>query len=138
MPPKKSTGKSNKTLARRAPVTGSKRADTLFPVGRCNRLIRQGRYSDRVGASAGVFMAAVLEYICGEFLEAATQVCLEKKRTILKPSHINLGAKSDECLEKLLHMCQISEGGFMSNINEALMPMKKKNKGMAADGSQVV
>jgi len=34
-------------------------------------MIKQGRYSERVSASAGAYMAAVLEYICGEFLEAA-------------------------------------------------------------------
>lgn len=124
MPPKKSTGKSNKTLARREKVSGSKKADTLFPVGRCNSYLRRGRYSERLGASAGVFMAAVLEYICGEFLEAATQVCIERGRKQIKPNHINIGAKSDECLEKLMHMCMISEGGFMTNINEALFPKK--------------
>jgi histone H2A len=71
MPPKKSTGKS-KTLSKRKPtVSGSKRADTLFPVGRLNRMIKKGRFSERVSSSAGAFMAAVLEYITGEYLEAA-------------------------------------------------------------------
>lgn len=56
----------------------------------------------------------------------------------LKPRHINLGARTDECLEKLFHDVQVSEGGFLVNIHEALLPGKGKGKGAPADGSQVV
>ena len=71
-------------MSKRKPtVTGSRKADTIFPVGRLNRMIRQGRYAERIGVSAGVFMAAVLEYITAEFLEAAGNQCLEAKKSII-------------------------------------------------------
>ena len=52
----------------------------------------------------------------------------------LKPRHINLGARADDALDKLFRDVQISEGGFMLNIQEALLP-KQKGKAMQADGS---
>ena len=52
-------------------TTGSARAGVIFPVGRLNRLLRQGRYAPRVGGSAGAFMAGALEYIAAEVLELA-------------------------------------------------------------------
>jgi hypothetical protein len=54
----------------------------------------------------------------------------------IKPRHINHGARADDCLDKLFRDVQISEGGFMVNIHEALLP--KKGKAGPADGSQVV
>jgi len=64
-------------------------------------------------------------------------VCLERKMKTLKPRHINQGARSDECLDKLFRDVQLSEGGYLVNIHEALLP-KGKGKGGPADGSQVV
>ena len=52
-------------------VSGSSRAGLTFPVGRIARLLRQGRYSGRLGKSAAVFMAATLEYVVTEVLELA-------------------------------------------------------------------
>ena len=60
---------------RAAPKTGSSRAGITFPVGRTTRYIKQGRYSHQVGMGAGVFMAAVLEYVTSEILELAGNCC---------------------------------------------------------------
>jgi len=106
-------------------VSASTRADTLFPVGRLNRMIKQGRYSDRVGSSAGAFMAAALEYITAEILELAGDLCQQDKKKTLMPRHINLGIRSDEELSKLVGNIQITEGGMKHYVHEALLPAKK-------------
>ena len=49
----------------------SNRAGLQFPVGRIHRFMRKGRYSERIGAGAPVYMAAVLEYLVAEILELA-------------------------------------------------------------------
>ena len=69
----------SKKNERKAPVSNSVRAQTVFPVGRLNRMLKQGRYSDRIGGSAGVFMAGVLDYISAELLDLAGAVCEEHK-----------------------------------------------------------
>lgn len=132
-------GKSNtKGKARRsgngtkkAPVSHSVKAQTLYPVGRLNRYLKTGRYSERIGASAGAFMAAVLEYVTGEILELAGDLCHEKKMKTIQPRHINLGIRSDEELNKLIGNCVITEGGQHFNIHAALLPPKKGKKAEA-------
>ena len=44
-------------------TTKSSRAGLTFPVGRLTRYLRQGNYSKRCSPGAGIFMAAVLEYL---------------------------------------------------------------------------
>ena len=40
----------------------SNRAGLQFPVGRIYRLLRKGKYTERVGAGAPIHRAAVMEY----------------------------------------------------------------------------
>ena len=62
-------GKGGK--ARAKGKSRSSRAGLQFPVGRIHRLLRRGNYSERVGAGAPVYMAAVMEYLAAEVLELA-------------------------------------------------------------------
>ena len=45
------------------PKSRSSRAGLHFPIGRVHRLLRNGNYSERVGAGAPVYLAAILEYL---------------------------------------------------------------------------
>lgn len=47
-------------------VTRSVRAGLQFPVGRIGRYLKKGRYAQRVGSGAPVYLAAVLEYLAAE------------------------------------------------------------------------
>ena len=126
----RSSAKGTTSGLRTKAISGNVKAGTIFPVGRCNTLIRQGRYSDRVGKSAGAFMAAVLEYITAEMLELAGNVCDEGGKKRITPKHINLGVRHDEELAKLMTLTTISQGGMVSNIHESLLPAKKGKKAM--------
>ena len=83
-------------------VSGSARAGITFPVSRCNRMLRQGRYARRLGGSAGAYMAAVLEYVAAEILELAAEQAEQKKQRILKPKHLGRAVQSDGELGKLM------------------------------------
>lgn len=49
-------------------VSRSEKAGLQFPVGRIDRKLRKGMYSQRVGAGAPVYLAAVLEWVpCAYF-----------------------------------------------------------------------
>ncbi len=62
-------GKGGKAKAKAK--SRSSRAGLQFPVGRIHRLLRKGNYSERVGAGAPVYLAAVMEYLAAEVLELA-------------------------------------------------------------------
>lgn len=47
-------------------VSKSIKAGLQFPVGRITRFLKKGRYAQRLGGGAPVYMAAVLEYLAAE------------------------------------------------------------------------
>lgn len=51
---------------KKKPVSRSVKAGLQFPVGRIGRYLKKGRYSQRVGTGAPVYLAAVLEYLAAE------------------------------------------------------------------------
>ena len=74
----------------------SAKAGLQFPVGRIARYLKTGKYSERVGAGAPVYLAAVLEYLAAEVLELAGNAAKENKKTRIIPRHIQLAVRNDE------------------------------------------
>lgn len=109
-------------------VTRSARAGLQFPVGRINRLLKQGRYAERVGSSAPVYLAGVLEYLTAEILELAAKAATDNKRTRIAPRHIQLAVRNDEELNTLIGHTLVSGGGVIPNINPVLLPKSKAKK----------
>ncbi|EFN60068.1 hypothetical protein CHLNCDRAFT_48410 [Chlorella variabilis] len=110
-------------------VTKSIKAGLQFPVGRMQRYLRKGRYAERIGSGAPVYLAAVLEYLAAEVLELAGNAARDNKKTRITPRHIQLAVRNDEELSKLLAGVTISEGGVLPNIHSMLLPKKGKKKG---------
>merc|ERR1712210_141307 len=111
-----SSGKSSK----------SAKAGLQFPVGRIARFMKTGKYSQRVGAGAPVYLAAVLEYLAAEVLELAGNAAKDNKKTRIIPRHIQLAVRNDEELNKLMANTTIANGGVLPNINQHLLPTKGK------------
>lgn len=111
-------GKSGKakTTSSKA-VSKSSKAGLQFPVGRVGRLLRHAHYTERVGAGAPVYLAAVLEYLAAEVLELAGNAAKDNKKTRIVPRHILLAIRNDEELNKLLSNATIAEGGVLPNIS---------------------
>ena len=107
----------------------SARAGLQFPVGRIARFLKQGRYADRVGAGAPVYLAAVLEYLAAEVLELAGNAARDNKKSRIVPRHIQLAIRNDEELNKLMANTTIASGGVLPNINNFLLPRKKGDQG---------
>ncbi|KAE9603006.1 hypothetical protein Lal_00018375 [Lupinus albus] len=133
------TGKSKKGAAgrkgggpRKKAVSRSVRAGLQFPVGRIGRYLKKGRYSQRVGTGAPVYLAAVLEYLAAEVLELAGNAARDNKKNRIIPRHVLLAVRNDEELGKLLAGVTIAHGGVIPNINPVLLP---KKTGAAAGAS---
>jgi len=115
-------GKSN--TARKKSVTKSVKAGLQFPVGRLGRYLKKGRYAQRVGSGAPVYLAAVLEYLAAEVLELAGNASRDNKKSRIIPRHIQLAIRNDEELGKLLAGVTIAYGGVLPNIHSVLLPKK--------------
>eukprot|EP00636_Phaeomonas_parva_P018921 CAMPEP_0118887944 /NCGR_PEP_ID=MMETSP1163-20130328/25467_1 /TAXON_ID=124430 /ORGANISM="Phaeomonas parva, Strain CCMP2877" /LENGTH=133 /DNA_ID=CAMNT_0006826499 /DNA_START=62 /DNA_END=463 /DNA_ORIENTATION=+ len=112
----------------------SAKAGLQFPVARVGRYLKQGRYCERVGTGAPVYLAAVLEYLCAEILELAGNAARDNKKARIIPRHIQLAVRNDEELNKLLGSVTIASGGVLPNIHNVLLP--KKSKGSKSSVSQ--
>ena len=123
----KGKGGRGKSGAAKA-VSRSSKAGLQFPVGRIARFLKQGRYSERVGAGAPVYLAAVLEYLAAEVLELAGNAAKDNKKTRIVPRHIQLAIRNDEELNKLMANTTIASGGVLPNINAFLLPRKVKGE----------
>ena len=132
MPAKKGVKKTATKTAvdgeRQHPKTRSSRAGLQFPVGRLHRFLREGRYGERVGAGAPVFMAAVLEYLTVEVLELAGNAARDDKKTRISPRHIMLAIRNDEELNQLLSNITIASAGVVPHIHKVLLGPTKKGK----------
>ncbi|GMI79332.1 histone H2A 7 [Hibiscus trionum] len=109
---------------RKKAVSKSAKAGLQFPVGRIARYLKKGRYAQRYGGGAPVYLAAVLEYLAAEVLELAGNAARDNKKNRINPRHVLLAVRNDEELGKLLQGVTIASGGVLPNINAVLLPKK--------------
>ena len=121
------SGRGKGKSAKKA-VSKSAKAGLQFPVGRVARFLKKGKYAERVGAGAPVYLAAVLEYLAAEVLELAGNAARDNKKTRIVPRHIQLAVRNDEELSKLLGTVTIAAGGVLPNIHSVLLPKKTAKK----------
>ncbi|KAG2535638.1 hypothetical protein PVAP13_9NG127700 [Panicum virgatum] len=117
-----SSGGRGKAKPATKSVSRSSKAGLQFPVGRIARYLKAGKYAERVGAGAPVYLSAVLE---------------DNKKNRIVPRHIQLAVRNDEELSKLLGTVTIAAGGVMPNIHQTLLPKKAGgHKGDIGSASQ--
>jgi histone H2A len=109
-------------------VSKSKRADLEMPVARVGRMLKRGCYYKRLSDATPVYLAAVLEYLVGEVLDLAGDVCKNEGRKRIVPTNIFKGIQEDDGLVELFSNIVISEGGFNENVHESLLMKKKRSR----------
>ena len=116
-------------------VSVSVRCGLTIPVARVRKLMMKHRVAERISPTAPVFLAATIEYVCGELLEISCLRAKEVKKSTLMNRHIYMGAKSDKELYQLIlggGAC-IKDAGFVTD--NPIAKAKKEKKGDASSAA---
>ncbi|GAB0177403.1 histone H2A-beta, sperm-like [Grus japonensis] len=121
-PSEGSEAKAKKSRSSRA-----SRAGLLFSVSRVDRQLRRGRFAERFGARAPVYLAAVLQWVTHKTMDVAGKISKKSKQQRISPSHLQTAVQKNSVLKQLLRVGVPRGGGrAVPQSQRVASPSKKK------------
>jgi histone H2A len=97
-------------------------AGLIFSVGRISSWLRRGKYVERVGQGAAVYLTAVLQYVCTEIVDSTVLLCEDEERDKIDPKRVVSVIEGDSELRSL----------FQNNLYLSLKTICGSNKEMTS------
>lgn len=97
------------------------RSGLKLPIGRIHRYLRNGNFARRIGGGAPIYLAAVVEYLVIELIDAAATYALENKKKRITTRFLNFAIRNDNEMGQLLSKVHISNGGVFPYVNPVLL-----------------
>lgn len=122
--PNKEKGKRNLQFRKhptKKRVSTTKKAGLVLSVARINKRLKAGRYARRIGLTASVYMASVLEYLVAEVLELAGNCARYFRKQRVFPRCIQLTLLHDKELFQLTRGAIVPQGGVKPFIHPVLV-----------------
>ncbi|KAF3813209.1 hypothetical protein GH733_018842 [Mirounga leonina] len=107
MPGKRSRRGSSRSQRRTRSRTA--RAELSFSVSHMERLLREGHYARRLGSSAPVFLAAVIQYLTATVLELAGNEARNSGRRRITPELVDMAVHNNALLSGFFGATTISQ-----------------------------
>lgn len=107
------------------------KAGLVFPPSRCRKFLTQSEIRGyRTGSHSGVYMAAVVEYLCAEILELAGNHARETKHMTIAMKDLTMAIFNDAELTPLMHHLKVKlfNGGMIPEIPAKSLSDKKSRK----------
>lgn len=91
-----------KSADKKKSTSKASKAGLLFPVPKINKRMGKSGWTERVGGTAPIWVAAVVEYIAGEIVQAAGETCTTGgKHKRITPRDVILAVRNDPDLNRL-------------------------------------
>jgi len=129
---KKEKGKKDKRNEKKK--SKAVRAGLTFPPSRFQKQLKKGAYAPRVGFGAGLYMAAIVEYLCAEVLELAGNAAKDNNRPRISPRHVMLAVRNDDELNRLLDRVHIANSGVIPSVHRILLHTLEQRRRLQEKG----
>ncbi|OXB62036.1 hypothetical protein ASZ78_015678 [Callipepla squamata] len=104
----------------------SSRAGLLFPVSRIDRQLRKGKFAKRFGASAPVYLAAVLQWVTCKTMDMAGKISKKSKQHYISASHLQMSVKKSSVLKRLLGSGLKNRGKAVAQSQHVASPTQRR------------
>lgn len=102
-------------------VSKAKKAGLLFPVPKINKRMQKSGWTDRVGGTAPIWVAAVCEYMAREIIEAAGKTCVEgAKHKRITPRDVILAIRNDVDLNRVFAGHKALVGDKLKGVSDEI------------------
>lgn len=107
---------------KKAPMRKEAKAGILFPVGKINKRMAKSGWTDRVGGTAPIWVAAVCDYLAREVVDATAKACKDGgKHKRIQPRDVILAIRNDPDLNRVFAGVKVLVGDKLKGVSDEIV-----------------